>query len=65
MNEKGTLSRIYDLEIEGVLWILGEEMKTSNGWDHSFIRKLIEKHSSKLPLVLISGNTSETLVLKT
>lgn len=50
-NEKGTLSRIYDLEIEGVLWILADEMKTINGWNHSFIRKLIERHSSKLPLV--------------
>jgi hypothetical protein len=50
-NEKGTLSRIYDLEIEGVLWILAEEMKTSNEWNHSLIGTLIERHRPKLPLV--------------
>ena len=52
-SEKGRASRIYDLDLEGVLlvlyiWMRNSELAKRN---HSLIVKTIEKHSSRLPLV--------------
>jgi hypothetical protein len=51
-SKKGTPSRVYDLKLEGILWIIHDELsRTAGRWNRPRINKFIEKHSSKLPLV--------------
>lgn len=52
-NEKGTLSRVYDLELEGILlvlygWMRNHELVKRN---QALIRKIVERYDAKLPLV--------------
>lgn len=48
---KGTVAKIYDLALKGVLTVLREELRDTERWNYHYIRKIIRTYDSLLPLV--------------
>lgn len=65
-TEKGTTANIYDLSLDGVLLTLKREMRLADTdeWDREFIRTIIEKYSSLLPLVFGKWRHFEKMKVK-
>jgi hypothetical protein len=57
-SRKGTMAKIYDLSLEGVLRVLHNELLgfDADKWNRPFIRQIMEKHSSMLPLIFGKWN---------
>lgn len=52
-TEKRTMANIYDLTLEGVLFVLENQLSFGDieRWNYNFIHKIIRKYESLLPLV--------------
>jgi hypothetical protein len=52
-GEKGTKEKVYDLELEGIFWILQKEVfsRKNNKESNDLIIRMVKHYSSKLPLI--------------
>ena len=52
-SKKGTKEKVYDLELEGIFWILQEEVfaRKNDKESNDLIIRMVKHYSSKLPLV--------------
>lgn len=63
-NEKGTYSKIYELALEGVLFILQRQLGPIHP-DYGFINNLINKYESLLPLIFGKWNHFRKMKVET